>query len=103
MSKRRVFVLFALMSAAFAFADTKTPDFKELYDLLRTNLGGVDEKTLNSAAVQGLLSQLEGRAVLVGTGTDSPNSTNGASVTSAVYERNYGYLRVNKLGPEAER
>ena len=103
MSKRRVFAIFALMSAAVTFADTKTPDFKELYDLLRTNLGGIDEKALNSAAVQGLLSQLDGRAVLVGTENDSPGSTNGASVTSAVYERNYGYLRINKLGPEAER
>ncbi|HKQ39672.1 MAG TPA: S41 family peptidase [Verrucomicrobiae bacterium] len=101
---RRIFGACLLMACGAVFADTpKTPDFKEVYDLLRTNLGGVDEKALNSAAVQGLLSQLEGRAVLVGTDNDSPTSTNGPSVTSAVYERNYGYLRINKLGPEAER
>ena len=95
--------LFVALISCVAFADTKTPDFKELYDLLRTNLGGIDEKALNSAAVQGLLSQLDGRAVLVGTDVDSPTSTNGASVTSTVYDRNYGYLRINKLGPEADR
>ena len=84
-------------------ADTTTPDFKEVYEMLRTNLGGVDEKALNQAAVQGLLSQLEGRATLVGKETDSPNSTNGPSVTSSIYDRNYGYLRVNRLGPDADR
>jgi len=95
--------LFVVLISCVALADTKTPDFKEVYDLLRTNLGGIDENALNNAAVQGLLLQLEGRAVLVGTENDSPTSTNGASVTSAVYDRNYGYLRINKLGPEAER
>ena len=104
MSIRRAFAVCVLMSAGMVVADTpKTPDFQEVYDLLRTNLGGLDEKALNSAAVQGLLSQLEGRAVLVGTETDSPTSTNGPSVTSTLYDRSYGYLRVNKLGPEAER
>jgi len=95
--------LFLVLISSVAVADTKTPDFKEVYDLLRTNLGGIDEKTLNSAAVQGLLSQLEGRVVMVGTDTDSPASTNGPSVTSTVHDRNYGYVRINKLGPEAER
>lgn len=85
------------------FADTPTPDFKEVYELLRTNLGGMDEKTLNQAAVQGLLTQLEGRAVLVGADPDSPASTNGPSVSSSIYDRHYGYLRVNRLGAEADR
>ena len=102
--KRTILSLSFIVSAAIALADTpNTPDFKEIYDLLRTNLGGIDEKTLNNAAVQGLLSQLEGRAVLVGTETDSPVSTNGPSVTSTVHDKNYGYLRVNRLGPESDR
>ena len=78
--------LFVVLIAARTLADTTTPDFKEVYDLLRTNLGGMDEKTLNHAAVQGLLSQLEGRAVLVGNESDAPGSTNGPSVTSTVYD-----------------
>lgn len=101
---RRVFCACLFIAGSAVVADTpKTPDFKEVYDLLRTNLGGVDERMLNNAAVQGLLSQLDGRAVLVGTDTDTPASTNGPSVTSSVYDRNYGYLRINKLGADAER
>src|SRR5262245_52326726 len=93
----------SLMALCPGRADTTTPDFKEVYDLLRTNLGGIDEKALNHAAVQGLLSQLEGRAVLAGNESDSPTSTNGASVTSNIYDRNYGYLRINRLGQDADR
>jgi hypothetical protein len=101
---RRLIAPFLLVTASVVIADTpKTPDFKEVYELLRTNVGGFDEKALNQAAVQGLLSQLDGRAVLVGADTNSPASTNGALVTTTVHDRNYGYMRVNKLGPEAER
>jgi C-terminal processing protease CtpA/Prc len=101
--KKRILLGFLLMAATVISADTQTPDFKEVYDLLRTNLGGIDEKTLNQAAVQGLLSQLEGRAVLVGTEKDSPASTNGPSVTSTIHDRNYGYLRINHLGQDADQ
>jgi hypothetical protein len=102
--KRTILSLGFIVSATIALADTpNTPDFKEIYDLLRTNLGGIDEKTLNNAAVQGLLSQLEGRAVLVGNETDLPASTNGPSVTGTVHDKNYGYLRVNRLGPESDQ
>lgn len=89
--------------AGVAIADTpKVPDFKEVYELLRTNVGGLDEKALNQAAVQGLLSQLEGRAVLVGGDRDLPASNDGPSVTSSVYDRSYGYLRVNRMDPQAD-
>jgi hypothetical protein len=102
--KRTILTLSVTLLALVVSADTpNTPDFKEVYDLLRTNLGGIDEKTLNKAAVQGLLSQLEGRAVLVGPDSDSPISTNGPSVTGTTYDRSYGYLRINHLGQEADR
>ena len=103
MKKSYLICLCSLVALCNGFTDTPTPDFKEVYDLLRTNLGGVDEKTLNHAAVQGLLSQLDGRAVLVGNESESPGSTNGPSVTSSIYERSYGYLRINRLGQDADR
>ena len=95
--------LFVVLICGLASADTQTPDFKEVYDLLRTNLAGVDEKTLNQAAVQGLLSQLEGRAVLVGAEPPRPGATNGPLVTSSIYDKNYGYLRINRFGQDADR
>lgn len=71
--------------------------FDEIYNLLRTNLMGATESDLNRAAVQGLLEQLRGRANLVGESVSS-GPTNGApTVTSAVFDRAFGYLRVTRL------
>ena len=103
MKKLHLLFLCSLVTLYHGWSDTTTPDFKEVYDLLRTNLGGVDEKTLNHAAVQGLLSQLDGRVVLVRNETDAAGSTNGPSVTSSVYDKSYGYLRLNRLGEDADR
>ena len=49
-------------------ADTTNtmPDFKEVYELLRTNLTGTTAENLNRAAVEGLLSQFPGKVSLVG-------------------------------------
>src|SRR5215831_12041937 len=43
-----------------------TPDFKEVYDLIRAHLVDTSEADLNRAAVQGLLTSLGGRVSLVG-------------------------------------
>ena len=72
--------------------------FVELYNLLKTNLLGATESELNRAAVQGLLEQLHGRANLVGDSASVGVPTNdGPAVTSTVFDRAYGYLRVTRL------
>jgi C-terminal processing protease CtpA/Prc len=48
------------------------PPFREVYEVLRTNLAGMNEAELNQAAVDGLLEQLRGRASFV-RATDSTN------------------------------
>lgn len=84
-------------------ATSNAPDFKEVYDLLHANLAGVDEDALNRAAVQGLLSQLSPRAMLLGD-QDAASSTNTeAAMRTAVFEGAYGYLRIGQVGLGADK
>jgi hypothetical protein len=75
-----------------------TPDFKEVYDLLRSNLGGVSEAELNQAAVEGLLAKLDSRAWLIDPSKTSAAETNVAPISSsAIFDENYGYVRIAQI------
>jgi hypothetical protein len=82
-------------------ADTTnpTPDFKEVYGLLRTNLSGETDENLNRAAVQGLVSQFPGKVSLVGVAADGSAILEGGSALSksAILENNVAYLRVGRV------
>src|SRR5207248_2950745 len=56
---------FANAAAMQAATTNDAPDFKEVYDLVRTHLPGMTESELNRAAVQGLVSNLSPRLSLV--------------------------------------
>jgi hypothetical protein len=97
----RLFVLaltgwLATVCARGADATNPAPDFKEIYDLLRTNLAGVTDDNLNRAAVGGLLSRFPGQVSLVGGGADESATSQGGTALSksAVVENNVAYLRV---------
>jgi hypothetical protein len=81
-------------AGGFLRADTisphgTTPDFKEVYELLRTNLPDSTAENLNRAAVEGLLSRFPGKVSLIGGAAD------GSALTkSMVIEDNVAYLRV---------
>src|SRR5437773_1404839 len=81
-------------------ADTNTlPQFKEIYDLLRAQLKGVKEEDLESAAVKGLLAQLQSQVTLVtnAPGTNAP--AEGPALSSiALFDDAYAYLRVARVG-----
>ena len=72
------------------------PDFKEVYELLRTNLTGATAENLNRAAVEGLLSQFPGKVSLVGCAADGTAAPQGSPTLSksVVVESNVAYLRV---------
>jgi hypothetical protein len=75
------------------------PDFKQVYELLRANLGGMSDEQLNSAAVEGLLKELHGRATLVGGSANrAPSQNEPGLIQSAVLENNVAYLRVVQVG-----
>ena len=104
---RRFLKLFALALTGWlatpctrgADAMNPAPAFKEVYDLLRTNLTGVTDENLNRAAVEGLLSQFPGKVSLVGGAADGPAGLLGgpALSKSAVIESNVAYLRVGRV------
>ena len=75
------------------------PDFKEVYELLRANLPGATDGTLNRAAVEGLLSRFPGKVLLAGGTVDGPAGSPGATALgkSAVIESNVAYVRVSRV------
>ena len=92
-----------LLAAGLAHADTTgtAPDFNQVYELLRANIPGLTPTELNSAAVNGLLEQLHGRATIIGgseENTASPSETE--LIKSAVLESNVAYLHVGKVGDD---
>jgi hypothetical protein len=91
-----------LLAAATTRADVTNapPDFKEVYDLIRTHLAGQSDADLNQAAVQGLLEQLHARVSLVSgksdTGTDLVTGEP-ILLQSTVYDGPVGCVRVGRV------
>jgi Peptidase family S41 len=91
--------LLAACGLARAEATAAAPDFQQVYGLLHTHLAGVSDAELNSAAVDGLLKQLHGRAALVSASAITTNSKGGPElIKSDVLESNVAYLRVGRVG-----
>jgi len=82
-------------------AAVEGPPFQEVYDLIRTNAGGIREAELNQAAVDGLLSKVGSSAWRVDSSPSPDTDTNGAAVTStALFDESYGYIRIGNVGPK---
>src|SRR5271163_3614946 len=87
---------------AMGRADVTTnamPDFKEVYDLVRSHLAGESESDLNHAAVKGLLDQLHSK-VWMDTGKAETNTASGGPLLakSLLYDGPIAYLRVGRVG-----
>jgi hypothetical protein len=101
----------ALLAAALglatvlcAKAESNVPQFREVYELLRTNLTGVSEAELNRAAVHGLVEKLSPKVTLADDKETSESQTNApASWRSSVFESAFGYLRFGQFGSGAEK
>ena len=104
MMKYKIIAGIFCLSGGLAFcpgrvaANDQSLSFNEVYDLLRTNLTGVDEGGLNRAAVKGLLNQLESQVTVVG----EPGGTNvakavPAGIRTAMFEGAFGYIRVGSV------
>ncbi len=74
--------------------------FQEVYGLLRSNLPALTEQELNAAAVEGLVSRLKGRALLVSDQRAQTNApaTGGTLVRKpALFDKNFGYLGIEQM------
>ncbi len=84
---------------AFAAARPEPPPFSEVRDLVRTNAAGITPAEFNRAAVEGLLSKLPTRAWLLDNGDSPASDTNTVALAAtALFDDNYGYLRVGRVG-----
>src|ERR1035441_6048806 len=88
----------AMHCARGADTTNSAPDFKEVYDLLRTNLTGATDDNLNRAAIEGLLSRFHGKVSLVGGAADGSAIPQGGTALSktAIIENNVAYLRIGR-------
>ena len=78
-------------------ADSPAPvTFKELYNVIESNLAGTLPTELDQAAVQGLLHELEGKVTLL-TGTNLAPTNAAGVLRTNVFDGSYGYLRVGRI------
>jgi len=75
-----------------------SPDFKEVYDLIRTNISGVSQAQLDRAAVQALVSALAPRVALA-EGVTETNLDSSAPLLNkvTVFSGDIAYLRVARV------
>jgi C-terminal processing protease CtpA/Prc len=86
---------------AFAAAEpVGGPEFREVYELVRSNLAGVSEAELNRAAVQGFISALNPKVSLVTNGVTSSATMPDSRVLAdnTVYDKEIAYLRIGRVG-----
>src|SRR5690349_15461539 len=88
---------------ALAASTDELPDFKEVHELLRSHLAGVTDADLNRAAVQGLLTSLRGKVVLVGEGTSRPRAGAALMTKCTVLENDVAYIRLESVEAGLEK
>lgn len=80
------------------------PDFKEVYDLVRTHLAGETDADLNLAAIQGLLNQLHAKVSLVSPKSETNKPDEGPLLTrSLVYGGSVAYFRIARVGQDLDK
>lgn len=73
------------------------PEFSEVYSLLREHLAGTSETELNRAAVQGLLSSLGPKVMLVGPDASTAGLQKPLISKTNLFDGQIGYLRISRV------
>lgn len=90
--------LWGMVALAVPARSADGPEFKEVYELLRSHAGSLTDTELNRAAVAGLLAELNSRAWLIDSSKATAPDTNVAPVSStALFDESYGYVRVGRI------
>src|SRR5256885_8206836 len=94
-----VAVLMALLGPGISFGeDSKsTPNFKELYDLIREHAGGISQEELDRAAVKGLLWALAPRVSLITNDSQNAGTAIAPVMRSNLFEGGIAYVRVGRV------
>jgi hypothetical protein len=73
--------------------------FKEVYGLIRDHLAGITEQELDRSAVQGLVSALAPKVLLVTNGSSGAGSSETNLVTqTSFFDGDMGYVRIGQVG-----
>jgi hypothetical protein len=82
-------------------AVSEDPDFKEVYDLIRTNVTGLSQPQLDRAAIQALVSALAPRVAFVSGDKDKESATNTPLLPKVtIFAGDIGYIRVAHVEEE---
>jgi hypothetical protein len=92
-------ILFYGMLSAVLALPTPGPaqwlKFEDVFSAIRSNLVDVSEADLNQMAIEGFLTQLQPRVLLLTTELMAKNKTNSPLLSkTAIYDNSVGYLRV---------
>jgi C-terminal processing protease CtpA/Prc len=79
------------------------PDFQEVYDLIRAHLSGMSETELNRVAVEGLVSKLNPRVVVVGERTELLLAGGPLVKATNLFEGNIAYMRIARVEEGLEK
>ena len=90
--------LFFLPSVSRAADANATPDFKEVYELIKSHLAGESDADLNRAAVQGLLNQLHTKVSLVSGKSETNRPDEGPVLSQAVVYDSIACFRIGRVG-----
>jgi len=83
--------------SAGAAGTNDSPDFQEVYDLIRQHASGLSAKELNRAAVQGLIHEL-GSRVALGTNNAAAEASDKKPVAETIlFDGGIAYLRITRV------
>ena len=86
------------------FAANVSVPFREIYDLLRTNLAGVSEAQLDHAAAAGLIEHLRPKVTVADAKDEAASAeTNGPLAKASLFDRSYVSVRVSQFAPGTEK
>lgn len=84
-------------------ATANPPQFREVFEIVRTNLGGLSPESVERAALKALLTELGGQVSIEDRAASTTASPTGPMVSkSAMFDGSYGYLRVSHIGPKLD-
>ena len=87
-----------LGAAAYGAVGAKeTPDFREVYDLVRAQLAGTSDTDLNRAAVEGLVAALAPKVALISAARATNVSAPAVLSKTALFDDTIAYVRVDEV------
>lgn len=87
------------LQGGFAAQAPAAPDFNEVYQLLKQHLANTSDAELNRAAVEGLLSKLGSRVVMVDPAKEEASSSEPFITRTNTFDGDTLYLRFSRIDP----